>query len=123
MQQIITSGEIISLIIVIMAFEMLFLLVIKHRTGRGPKIGEYLPHQLAGLFMLLSLRSALVGQSWPFIASGLLGSFICHLVFLKTLMKDRSKVVFPKGRFSEQKTFQENQINKNLKTNFNKIGI
>ena len=107
----ITKEGIIDFIIIIMALEMLFLLYIKQKTGGGPQIGEYLPHQLAGLFLLLALRSALTSSSMLLISSPLLGAFICHLFYLKTHLSKSTKIVFPKRKEAEK-----------VKSNFIKIG-
>lgn len=122
MEQMITSGGIIDLIIVVMAIEMLFVLYIKQKMGRGPQIGEYLPHQLAGLSLLIALRSALTSLSIPLIAATLLGAFVCHLFYLKTHWRERSRIAFPKKSFSQRNNLPKSKAVEKIKTNYIKIG-
>lgn len=121
MEEVIKSGLIIDLIIIVMGIEMLVFFFIKIKTGYGPLSEEYIYHQLAGLFLLLALRSSLTSASWVLVANGLLGSFVCHLFYLRTLWKSRSKNVLPTEPSRNTTLF------KNLKTDkrnytFMKIG-
>lgn len=118
----VTSVWIIDLIFVIMAIEMVFLLYIKQKTGRGPQIGEYLPHQLAGLFLLLALRNALTSSSLFLFSTCLLGAFVCHLFYLQKHVKPRSRIAFPKKPSSQQNPPQESSKAEEIKTHFIKIG-
>lgn len=71
-----TSGHAADLVLAVLALEALLLL----RAGR-PAIDVALL-LLPGACMMLSLRAALVGASWPWIALPLAASFPVHLADL-----------------------------------------
>jgi hypothetical protein len=78
-----TSGHAADLVLAVLALEALILL----RTGR-PAIDVALL-LLPGACMMLSLRAALVGASWPSIALPLAASFPVHLADLLRRGKGR----------------------------------
>ena len=79
MQDAISSGLIIDIILGLMALEMLALFALRRRLGSGPSGLEIVASLAAGLFLLLALRVALTGGAWEVIAAALLGSLIAHV--------------------------------------------
>jgi hypothetical protein len=83
LQQIITSGRIVDVIVAIMVIEVMVCVVWRWHSARGPSLAEISTMVLAGFFLLLALRVALTSADWRWIALFLLGSLIAHLFDLK----------------------------------------
>ncbi len=74
------SGRVIDLIIVLVAVECLALWLYRRMTGQGPQLRALFPTILAGLGLMLALRSALIGaQHWAWIAAPLVVALLAHL--------------------------------------------
>jgi len=73
------SGHVVDLIIAFMVVEAVVLLVWRRRLGHRIAPGPLVASLLAGFFLLLALRSALAGNSWPFTAVWLLAALVAHL--------------------------------------------
>jgi hypothetical protein len=56
-------------------FALLALYLLK---GKGPAPRDWLGNLLAGLFLMVALRSALAGPEWPLLAGCLVGSLVAH---------------------------------------------
>jgi len=74
-----TSGRVVDLILVFVFLEAVFIAVHRGKTGRGVRLREFASGMLSGVFLLLALRCALVGERWPWIATWLLFALIAHL--------------------------------------------
>jgi len=72
MTELFSSGRIVDAILVLVAFEALFLL-----RRRALLLGL-----LPGVLLLLALREALRGAGWPAVALCLAGAFAAHLADL-----------------------------------------
>ena len=79
MGEFIASGRVVDLILGLMLLEGIFLTVHHRRTSRGIAPGDLVGILLAGGFLLLALRAALMGTSWFCIAGCLVGALLAHL--------------------------------------------
>lgn len=79
MSELFATGRIVDLIIAAMALEALLLAAWRRRTGRGLPPAVVATTLLAGVFLMLALRAALTGASWPAIAGWLLAGLAAHL--------------------------------------------
>ena len=82
MQELFASGHVVDLILVLMVAEALVLGLYHRRTGRGLAPGVLVTVLLAGGFLMLALRAALVGAGWPWIALFLGLGLVAHLADL-----------------------------------------
>jgi hypothetical protein len=76
------GGWIVDAVIAITIAEVLALAAYRRLTGRGPALRDLLPNVGAGLFLMLALRSVLVGVAWPWLALCLAGAGLAHLADL-----------------------------------------
>jgi hypothetical protein len=76
------SGHIIDLILLLTALEAFAVLAWHYKTGRGLAPAALLPNLLAGVFLMLALRAALVGAGWQWIALALTAAWVAHLLDL-----------------------------------------
>jgi hypothetical protein len=81
-EQLISSGRIVDLIVCVMIVEGLLLTVLQRRLGFELPLSRIIPMLLAGLFLLLALRVSLQGGSWTWIALWLLAALIAHMLDL-----------------------------------------
>jgi hypothetical protein len=82
MQDLLTSGRIVDLILAFMVLEALGLIVLWRRSGHGVRPLPLLANLAAGGTLLLALRSALTGGSPGMLALFLLLSLVAHLADL-----------------------------------------
>jgi hypothetical protein len=75
MQDLIASGRIVDIILVVMLLEMGVLLA----TRRLPA-ADIAFMMLPGACLLLALRAALVGAPWGYVAASLAASFVAHMI-------------------------------------------
>ncbi len=73
------SGWIVDLILTAMALETVALLIYRFRTSRGIPVAALCINLLAGGFLLLALRSALLGHSWIWTAGWLAMALVAHI--------------------------------------------
>lgn len=83
MSALFASGGVADLILVLTALEGLALAAYHRGTGRGVAPGDLLGNLLAGAFLLLAMRCALVGAWWGWAALCLLLSLLAHLADLR----------------------------------------
>jgi hypothetical protein len=76
------SGHVVDFILVLIFLEAVFIAVFRGKTGRGVRLREVASSLLAGVFLLLALRCALVEERWPWIATWILAAAIAHLADL-----------------------------------------
>ena len=84
MEQLIGSGRIVDLILVLVALEAVVLGYMRARRGNGIEWRALLPNLLAGAALLLALRAAITGAAWPWIAAWLAAAGLAHLADLRT---------------------------------------
>ena len=83
MSDIFTNGRVVDLILGLVALEAVLIVLYRRRTGRGVAPADLLWNLLAGCGLLLALRSALIGATWPWIALPLSVAFVAHLADLQ----------------------------------------
>ncbi len=82
MKDLFDSGHVVDLVLFLVFLEAVFIAMYRGKTGRGVRLREVAAGMLAGVFLLLALRCALVGERWPWIATWLLFALIAHLADL-----------------------------------------
>jgi len=76
------SGFIVDLILLAIVAEAIALIAYRSRTGRGILPIDLLINLLAGAFLLMALRSALVSLSWKWTAAWLAAALTAHVADL-----------------------------------------
>ncbi len=79
MQEFFVSGRVVDFVISIMVIECIALVLLSRSTGKGLTLPEIFWNTLAGLGLLLALRSALTGDPWLATALWLLTALAGHL--------------------------------------------
>ena len=79
MMALFSSGRVVDIILFFVFLEAVYIAVHRGKTGRGVRLREVAAGMLAGVFLLLALRCALVDERWPWIATWLLFALIAHL--------------------------------------------
>jgi len=82
MSALFSTGRVVDLIFAFIFLEAVYIAIHRGKTGRGVRLREVAAGMLAGVFLLLALRCALVGERWPWIATWLLAALIAHLADL-----------------------------------------
>ncbi len=82
MNEFITSGRAIDLILAMVVVEALALLAYRRITGRGIAAPDLIANLLAGAGLMLALRGALAGAGWPWIAVCMSAALLAHLADL-----------------------------------------
>jgi len=82
MMALFSSGRVVDIILFFVFLEAVYIAVHRGKTGRGVRLREVAAGMLAGVFLLLALRCALVDERWPWIATWLLFALIAHLADL-----------------------------------------
>jgi hypothetical protein len=82
MSELFVTGRIVDLILVAMLLEGALLFWWHRRTGRGLPVDLIATTLLAGGFLLLALRAALTGATWPWVALWLFAGLVAHLADL-----------------------------------------
>ena len=83
MSALLAHGRVLDFIIAGMAVEGLVLTALFRVRGRGVPPAALLPNLVSGACLLLAMRLALAGQWWVFVAAGLLGALLMHLLDLR----------------------------------------
>ncbi len=73
------NGRVVDLVIILTICEGGFLVWLRRRTGRGLSFADVVGNLAAGVFLMLALRSALVGDDWRVIAICLALALVAHL--------------------------------------------
>jgi hypothetical protein len=76
------TGRIVDLILALMVLEATALWVLRRLSGRGPPLARWVPTLLAGAFLLLALRLAMIQAAWQGIATALLLALLAHIADL-----------------------------------------
>ena len=82
LQALFSSGRVVDLALALMLLEAVALLAMRRGRGGGLAPAELLAFLLAGAFLLLALRAALVGAAWNWIALPLVLALLAHLADL-----------------------------------------
>ncbi len=82
MENLLSSARVAEAILGLMALELIALLALRRRLGRGPSPAAILVTLLAGAFLLLALRAALSGAAWPWLAIWLVAALLAHVADL-----------------------------------------
>jgi hypothetical protein len=82
MEELVTSGRAVDLILLLVCAEALLLLVWRRQTGRGPRLTALLPNLLAGVALLATVRLALTDAPWGWLAGALSLALLAHLLDL-----------------------------------------
>jgi len=82
MADLIASGRIAELILLLTACEALGLFLLRRFAGWGLDVVDFLPNLLAGDFLLLAWFASARGEAWPWSAAALLAALVCHLTDL-----------------------------------------
>jgi hypothetical protein len=77
------TGRIVDAILALMVLELIVLIIVRKKTGRGLTTGKLLVSLSAGAALLLALHAALVGKPWQGVAPWLIVALAAHLLDLK----------------------------------------
>jgi hypothetical protein len=77
------TGRIVDVILAFMVLELIVLIIVRKKTGRGLTTGKLMVSLAAGAALLLALRSALAGQRWQSVAPWLIVALAAHVLDLK----------------------------------------
>jgi hypothetical protein len=81
MAELLLSGRLIDIILLLVALEIFLLRSLRSRGA--PPVVALLPNLLAGACLLLALRLALGQASWVWLALALVASLVAHLMDLR----------------------------------------
>lgn len=79
MRELFASVGLVELIVALVVLEGVFLVAYHRATGRGIAPAGVLGNLLAGLFLLLALRSVMIDAAWGWLALFLALALIAHL--------------------------------------------
>lgn len=82
MAELFASARIVELIIGFMLLELIVLIIVRRKTGRGLSALDLLISLAAGFALLMALRAALLRMQWIPIALWLLLALAAHLADL-----------------------------------------
>lgn len=100
MKDLLANGRLIDLALLVVGLEMLVLVVMRQRMGRGLQPIDVVGQLLAGVMLMLTLRCALTGVDYRWTLLFLTASFPAHVFDLVR----RARGVSPPSRvFSEPK--------------------
>lgn len=88
MAYLIASGHMIEAILALTMIEWVLLAAYYRRNGRGVAPADVSRNLVAGMFLLVALREALVGGWWGWIACSLAASLLAHLADLHRLWRN-----------------------------------
>ena len=83
MIEFLSGVHVVDLILAIVAVEAVSITAFWHKTGRGLAPMQLLPNLLAGTALLVALRLAISGFSWPFYAACLALAGIANVIDLR----------------------------------------
>lgn len=73
----------IDIVLAVVAFEAVLIMAYWRKTGRGIPPSDLLPNLLAGAALLVALRLALSGFSWPYYTSCLAAAGAANVVDIR----------------------------------------
>jgi hypothetical protein len=80
--ELVTSGRVIDVILVLVVIEMFVLSSLHRRDPRWPSLRSLMPNLLAGVALLLAVRLALADAGWAWLSACLLAALGMHLADL-----------------------------------------
>ena len=83
LEDLVTSGRIVDLMLVFILIEIVALLLIRRFTGRGIAALPLLTNIGAGGSLMLALKAALTGAGWGWLVAALLASLVFHVADLR----------------------------------------
>lgn len=83
MAELVQSGAIISFILALVAAEILVFAWLCRQSEKLPNFWVLLPNLAAGGILMLTIKLALTGADWYWIAAGLAAAGIAHLLDLR----------------------------------------
>lgn len=81
------SGQLLDLIILLIALEAIVLLALRRRFTTIPPIQDLLPNLLSGAALMLALRFALTDAGWQGIAACLSFALLAHVADLQRRLR------------------------------------
>lgn len=90
MEEIIKSGHVVDIIVALMMLEAAVLYALYRKLGHGIPPAGLFGNLLAGICLLMALRTALTGGDWWLIAFWLAASLAGHLLDLRSRWQSRS---------------------------------
>lgn len=81
-EQLVTTGRIVDLILVLILVEILAILIFRRLTGGGIAALPLLTNVGAGGSLVLALRAALTGAGWSWVAAFLVVGLVFHVLDL-----------------------------------------
>jgi hypothetical protein len=88
-QNLIESGRVADLVLVIMALEAIVVGTVLARQGRMPTLLRHGAGLLAGVGLVLALRASLTHSPWPMIALFLTLAFLAHATEIVVMLLNR----------------------------------
>lgn len=82
LEQLVTSGRIVDIMLAFVLAEIVLLLLIRRRTGNGIAPVALLTNIGAGGSLMLALRADLTGAGWIWIAGFLVAALVFHVADL-----------------------------------------
>ena len=80
MTELFTNGRIVDLILIGVVLELAVIVMYRRRTGRGITLADLLPNLLAGGFLLIAVRFAMLGSNWTAIAACFACAGVAHII-------------------------------------------
>jgi hypothetical protein len=96
LEELITSGQIVDIMLVFIAIEILAILAIRRATGAGIATVPLLTNIGAGGSLMLALRADLTGAGWQWVAFFLVAALVFHVLDL-ALRWQRKAGISPAG--------------------------
>ena len=88
-QNLIESGRVADLVLVIMVLEALVISTVLARQGRMPTLLRHGAGLLAGVGLVLALRASLTNSPWSMIALFLTLAFLAHATEIAVMLLNR----------------------------------
>ena len=83
MSEVVANGRLLDLVIGLTLLELAGLWLYHRLTGRGLSLTRLLPNLMAGLFLMLAVRAAMVQAHWIWIVLPLMASAVSHAADLR----------------------------------------
>jgi hypothetical protein len=89
MQELVTSGRIVDIVMLVMVAELALLMWLSRRlSGKGFRPAAIIANIAAGGALVMSLRLALTGTTWGWIAACLVAAFLAHAIDIGIRLRD-----------------------------------
>ena len=86
-----SSGRVIDAVVAITLIEGAALAIYHRTTGKGVALKDYAFNMLSGLCLMMALRFALTGSTWPMVALCLSASGAIHALDLSSRWRRSSR--------------------------------